>query len=343
MPTSLVVKEKILLQLEELIPQTTETEELMLASKAVLDLDEVQPEDDVPPNWDEILTRLAALELSVGELEGEVSNQGDAIDAHRIDYNNPHNVAAVQSGSYAKEQSDELFAARVHNHDSVYAAIDHTHPDLVPNERTVNGRSLIRDIDLTKADIGLGLVNDWGATSDINNPSTELYATAAAVKALNDILGGGSTAGLAEAWGAIDELKAKLGNEQPTPTPTAVDVSADHYTKAESDAKYRNVDNTEFNGLTIVGEDGNTVKITSSENGLSITIGETEVMSLDGSGNIVIPSTITLGDEVPLTLGSEPIVTMLDTIGKLNNKQTRTYRQLQEALDRIAILEATVL
>ncbi len=49
---------------------------------------------------------------------------------------------------------------------------------------SVNGKQGV--VSLIPSDIGLGNVNNWGATSATNDPSTETYATAAGVKAAYD-------------------------------------------------------------------------------------------------------------------------------------------------------------
>ena len=209
MPTSNIVKEKILLHLESLIPETEDTEELMLASKAVMDLDNIKDIDDTPPDWDQILTRLSALELSVDVIDGEVKQQGDTLDAHRVDSDNPHNTGAAQTGSYDKKQSDELFSRSNHDHDLTYSKLDHSHEDLVPKATKINGRSLVRDVELNKSDIGLTLVNNWGASSDITNASSESYATSNAVHQLYELISNGSLA-LSEVITLVDELRGNM-------------------------------------------------------------------------------------------------------------------------------------
>ena len=58
---------------------------------------------------------------------------------------------------------------------------------VVPNTLTVNGKALSANIAITAADVGLGSVNNWGATSAINDASNTKYATAGAVKTAYDL------------------------------------------------------------------------------------------------------------------------------------------------------------
>lgn len=58
---------------------------------------------------------------------------------------------------------------------------------VVPNTLTVNGKALSANISITAADVGLGSVNNWGATSAVNDASNTKYATAGAVKTAYDL------------------------------------------------------------------------------------------------------------------------------------------------------------
>ena len=58
---------------------------------------------------------------------------------------------------------------------------------VVPNTLTVNGKALSANISITAADVGLGSVNNWGATSAVNDTSNTKYATAGAVKTAYDL------------------------------------------------------------------------------------------------------------------------------------------------------------
>ena len=58
---------------------------------------------------------------------------------------------------------------------------------VVPNTLTVNGKALSANISITAADVGLGSVNNWGATSGVNDASNTKYATAGAVKTAYDL------------------------------------------------------------------------------------------------------------------------------------------------------------
>lgn len=58
---------------------------------------------------------------------------------------------------------------------------------VVPNTLTVNGKALSANIAITAADVGLGSVNNWAATSAINDASNTKYATAGAVKTAYDL------------------------------------------------------------------------------------------------------------------------------------------------------------
>lgn len=81
---------------------------------------------------------------------------------------------------------------------------------VVPNTLTVNGKALSANISITAADVGLGSVNNWGATSAVNDASNTKYATAGAVKTAYDLAaaampktGGIFSAGI-EVWGTIN-------------------------------------------------------------------------------------------------------------------------------------------
>lgn len=58
---------------------------------------------------------------------------------------------------------------------------------VVPNTLTVNGKALSANISITAADVGLDSVNNWGATSAVNDTSNTKYATAGAVKTAYDL------------------------------------------------------------------------------------------------------------------------------------------------------------
>ena len=68
----------------------------------------------------------------------------------------------------------------------------------VPTSRKVNGKALTADVVVTKADVGLQLINNWSASSATNHDSTTTYATAAGVKAAYDR----GTAGISHATAA---------------------------------------------------------------------------------------------------------------------------------------------
>lgn len=329
METSQVVKEKILLQLETIIPESKNTEELMLASKAVLDLDKVEIDDELPPTWDDLLRRIAALELAVTELETTIDEQGNEITEHVENDYNPHSVSANQSGAYTSNEVDDNFSNIDHNHDSQYAALNHTHYDLVPIIRTVNGRSLVTDIDLTKADIGLNNVNNWGVTSDINNPSSELYATASAVNQLYEIVknnGGGNGGDLDELRQALDELTLELGKHKiDQDNPHRVEVSdLDVYSKGESDNRYIRVDDEApaFDQVSIKNPGGEDAVLKVEGTSLVITMGDIKQTIIDSSGNMLISGDVSAGGPIPDKVEKVTPEVLTEIINKQNELET---------------------
>ena len=94
---------------------------------------------------------------------------------------------------------------------------------VVPNTLTVNGKALSANISITAADVGLGSVNNWGATSAVNDASNTKYATAGAVKTAYDLAaaalpknGGGSVIGMIESTGANGKFQTLNPNDGAT-------------------------------------------------------------------------------------------------------------------------------
>lgn len=94
---------------------------------------------------------------------------------------------------------------------------------VVPNTLTVNGKALTGNITLAAADVGLGSVNNWGATSATNDSSDTKYATARAVKTAFDLAaaalpknGGGSVIGMIESTGANGKFQVLNPNDGAT-------------------------------------------------------------------------------------------------------------------------------
>lgn len=90
----------------------------------------------------------------------------------------------------------------------------------VPDSRTVNGKALTANIAITAADVGLGSVNNWVATSAVNDASNAKYATAGAVKTAYDLAanalpknGGGSVIGPIESTGANGKFQVLNPND----------------------------------------------------------------------------------------------------------------------------------
>ena len=342
MPTISLVKEKILHQLEQLVPDADTTEDLMLASKAVLDLDVLDSGDDTPPDLDDIIRRLAALEVGLKGLEDVVEEQEGTISSHVGNVSNPHNVAANQSGAYSVSEVDENFSLNTHNHDGRYAKVDHVHDNLVPIERTINGRSLVRDIELTKADIKLNNVHNWGVSNDINNPSSELYATAHAVNTLYELIKSGGIGdgdiGDAEAiWKAINEIRdtvnSHIANYKNPHNVSAENVGA--YNKNESDSRYLRVDDTAppFERISLQGPDGKDASMAMDNRGLILSLEDKKHILINKDGNMVVDGDVGAGSDGNLT--SNYVVVAPDTIDAIIKRQDKLEQILTRTVETL--------
>ena len=114
-------------------------------------------------NWDKTKAEferqggeIEAVKQSVQEIEIPTSLPANGGNADTVD------------GLHASD-----FAPSTHNHDTLYTTKSHE-----TNKSNPHG--------VTKADVGLGSVNNWGATTAVNDTSTTKYATASAVKQAYD-------------------------------------------------------------------------------------------------------------------------------------------------------------
>ncbi|MGL4800503.1 MAG: hypothetical protein ACRCWY_14075 [Cellulosilyticaceae bacterium] len=90
---------------------------------------------------------------------------------------------------YTENEVDAKLAAKADNHTHPYAASSHSHSvsqitGLTHPVTSVAGRT--GAVTLGNTDVGLGNVNNWGATSAVNDASNAKYATAGAVKTAYD-------------------------------------------------------------------------------------------------------------------------------------------------------------
>lgn len=77
-------------------------------------------------------------------------------------------------------------ATTTHNHDTVYAKIVHTHTDLVPTTRKINGMPLTGDITITSSEIGGAPVSHTHTITDITGLSTDLANKVPVTRKINN-------------------------------------------------------------------------------------------------------------------------------------------------------------
>lgn len=137
---------------------------------------------------------------------------------------------------------------------------------VVPDSRTVNGKALSANISIAAADVGLGSVNNWVATSAVNDASNTKYATAGAVKTAYDLAanalpknGGGSVIGMIESTGANGKFQVLNPNDGAT-------MAWFSFLNDRSTIRYGGTGVGSSNGFQVVGA-GDAVKMYVDNNG----------------------------------------------------------------------------